>query len=164
MTIELQTLVELYVRWIRTETSNGLVPYYINIMFNPLRESSQAIIAQMRYGITNFFYPTLCKRVAHHPHRKSQQRLLPKAMLFADLPIHKRIHKVSLSPTFNRGLHYNGVILLSPKCRLGMNFVEHIERKSTSTSITLTTTVLYTTTAEFNASSSSPSPTILIGL
>ena len=34
--------------------------YYINLMFEPLKGGSNAIISQMRNIIENLFYPELC--------------------------------------------------------------------------------------------------------
>src|SRR5689334_7071533 len=91
MLTELDTLIQAYADWLLKEVQQGLDPYYINIMFHPLYGSSHsALLAQMQNAIYHCFFPTLCRQFARHPHRKSQEHLLPRARLFADLPVWKR--------------------------------------------------------------------------
>ena len=85
----------------------------------------------MERGVYNYFYPTLCKRFAQHPCRKSQEHLLPRAMLFFDLPVWKRKRTKTSGRTIsqNGGLHLNGVILIPAKSRLTEDFGTHINRR-----------------------------------
>jgi hypothetical protein len=130
MSIRIETMIQCYTDWLIQEIRQGHLPYYINIMFHQLPgPSNRDIIEQMQSAIYKSFYPALCKQFARHPHRKSQEYLLPGARLFPDLPVWKR-HKDSCSKTIlNRGLHYTGFILVPPKSRLKENFCEHIKRK-----------------------------------
>jgi hypothetical protein len=130
MSIRIETMIKCYIDWLIQQIQQGRLPYYINIMFHQLPGPSNLdIIEQMQSAIYKSFYPTLCKQFAHHPHRKSQEYLLPQAGLFPDLPVRKR-HKDSCSETnLNRGLQYNGFILVPPKSRLKGSFCGHIKRE-----------------------------------
>jgi hypothetical protein len=120
-----QLLVQAYTDWLIQEVRQDRIPYYLNIMFHPLKGGShEAIISQMQQAIYNCFYPALCKQCARHPHRKSQESLLPRAWLFADLPYKVSNEGVNL----NRGLHYNGCFLFSDKSRLDKDLCHHIQR------------------------------------
>src|SRR3977135_714835 len=91
MTKAMKNLIQGYSDWIMGECSNGRIPYYINIMFHPLRGSTHSsIIPQIHRAIYDNFYLTLCKRFAKHPGRKCQEYLLPRVLLFLDLPVWKR--------------------------------------------------------------------------
>jgi hypothetical protein len=130
MSNHLESLIQCYTDWLIQEIHQGRLPYYINIMFHPLNgESYRALIDQMERAIYKYFYPTLCKQFAHHPGRKSQEYLLPRAMLFADLPVAKRHKELCSGANLNQGLHYNGFLLVPPKSRLKESFCEHIKRK-----------------------------------
>jgi hypothetical protein len=85
----------------------------------------------MEHGVYNHFYPTLCKRFSQHPCRQSQEYLLPRAMLFFDLPVWKRNREKTSERAINQngGLHLNGVILIPAKSRLQEEFVTHINRR-----------------------------------
>jgi hypothetical protein len=132
MNKHIDELIQGYSDWIFQECWNGRLPYYINIMFHPLNDSSpDLIIAQMQDAIYDCFYPTLCKRFARHPCRSSQERLLPRGILFFDLPVWKRKRDKPLGRTVNPngGFHLNGLILVPVKCRLQEDFVTHINRR-----------------------------------
>jgi hypothetical protein len=122
-------LIQGYADWIGIERCNGWLPYYINIMFYPLNASSfDHIMRAMQHAIYHHFYPTLCKRFARHPHRKSQEHLLPLGALFFDFPTWKR-QKHSLPRGWvnqNTGLHLNGFILVPPKSHLRDEFATHV--------------------------------------
>jgi hypothetical protein len=116
--------------WIIQEMAQGRLPYYLNIMFHPLKGASkQTIINQMQNAIYETFYPTLCNRVSKHPRRKCQEQLLPRAILVCDLPVWKH-DKTSLGEiSLNQGLHYNGIISMSPRCCLDAALDEHIREQ-----------------------------------
>ena len=125
-------LIQGYRDWIVQECWNDRVPYYISIMFHQLHGSSTpSIISQIEHAIYNYFYPTLCKRFAQHPGRKSQEHLLPRAILFFDLPVWKRKRTKTSGRTVNQngGLHLNGVILVPANSRLREDFVTHINQR-----------------------------------
>jgi hypothetical protein len=131
MTTDVTDLIQGYSDWILQEYWNDRVSYYISIMFHPLHGSPNYIMSQMQNAIYDHFYPTLCKRFAQHPCRKSQEHLLPRAMLFFDLPVRKRKRKKTSERTINQngGLHLNGAILILAKSRLREDFVTHINRR-----------------------------------
>jgi hypothetical protein len=132
MTDNINKLIQGYSEWIIKERWNGRLPYFINIMFHQLTGSSHnSLVPQMRDGIYNHFYPTLCKYFARHPRRKSQEYLLPRGALFFDLPVWKRKRERPIKRLINQngGLHLNGFILIPVKSRLTEDFIEHIEHK-----------------------------------
>ena len=75
--------------------------------------------------------PTLCKRFAKHPGRKCQEYLLPRGLLFFDLPVWKRRLEKPLVREINQnlGFHVNGCIFVLPKSHLNDDFGSHIARK-----------------------------------
>jgi hypothetical protein len=106
--------------------------YFINIMFKPLRGSASAIDAQMHDAIVNCFYPQLCKHLERHPKRRGRHKYLPHLFLFPDFPVYK-IRKQSLRrASLNGGLHYNGVVSISPRARLKEDLDNHIWRNQAS--------------------------------
>jgi hypothetical protein len=132
MSNNIDELIQGYSDWIFQECWNGRLPYYINIMFHPLNGASpELIIAQMQDAIYDCFYPTLCKRFAQHPCRSSQEHLLPRCVLFFDLPVWKRKLDKPIGRTvnLNGGFHLNGFILIPTNSRLREDFASHINER-----------------------------------
>jgi hypothetical protein len=106
--------------------------YFINIMFKPLRGSGTAIDAQMHDAIVNGFYPQLCRHLERHPGRRGRHKYLPHLFLFPDFPVYK-LRKQSLRRvSLNGGLHYNGVVSISPRARIKEDLDDHIWRNQLS--------------------------------
>jgi hypothetical protein len=58
--ISIDALIQGYTQWLICETRQGRDPYYVNIVFHPLRGSTHGVlIAQMQKAIYNHLYPTL---------------------------------------------------------------------------------------------------------
>ena len=105
---------------------NGWQVYYANLMFEPLKGGSNAIITQMRSIIENVFYPELCGQLDRHPRRKGRHQLSPHVVLVPDLPTFKYTPNTTRPVTLNKGLHYDGFISISPRSRLrGNNLINH---------------------------------------
>lgn len=106
--------------------------YFVNIMFKPLRGSGSAIDAQMHDAIVNGFYPQLCKRLERHPGRRGRHKYLPHLFLFPDFPVYKTQKQSLRRASLNGGLHYNGVVSISPRARLKEELDDHIWRNQSS--------------------------------
>jgi hypothetical protein len=118
MSTTMNDLIEGYRDWIIKERNKGWTPYYVNLMFNPLKGPPMAIAAQMREVIENSLYLTLCKQLDRHPGRKGRHQFSPHVILFPDLPTFKHAKQSLGAVTLNGGLHYNGFISISPQARL----------------------------------------------
>jgi hypothetical protein len=106
--------------------------YFINIMFKPLRGAGSALDAQMHDAIINSFYPQLCRHLERHPGRKGRHKYLPHLFLFPDFPVYKTQKQSLRRASLNGGLHYNGVVSISPRSRLKEDLDDHIWRNQSS--------------------------------
>jgi hypothetical protein len=124
-----EALVHAFGDWIIQEVLDGRIPYYINIMFDPL-ERLTPVITQMTnavYASKGSFYGKLCTRFDKHPGRKSRHRFLPHAFLFYDLPVFKCGKKQSLRDVkINGGVHLNGVMTIPSQSRMKDEFSRHM--------------------------------------
>jgi hypothetical protein len=125
-----QALIRAYGNWIIQEVSYGRIPYYINIMFDPLDRYYSPAMKQMTdaiYAAKGSFYAKLCSRFDRHPGRKGRNRFLPHAFLFFDLPVFKYGKKsVLLDVQINGGVHLNGIMTIPAKSRIKDEFSRHI--------------------------------------
>ena len=123
-------LIQGYGDWVVGEYKRGWTPFYVNIMFEPLNryQIPVPIIVQMQERIEKSFYPELCRRLLHHPERKGRHRYLPHVILFPDLPVPKYSKQSIRDITLNGGLHYNGIISVSPNSR-EKDLVRHFQEK-----------------------------------
>jgi hypothetical protein len=126
-------LVHAYGDWIIHEASEGRIPYYINIMFEPLHRPGSSVMSQMSdavYASKGSFYGKLCSRFDKHPGRKGRNRFLPHAFLFFDLPVFKYQKRQPLRDVIiNGGVHVNGVMMIPSESRMRDEFAEHIGEK-----------------------------------
>jgi hypothetical protein len=122
-------IVRAYEEWFVEEIlTEKRTPYFINVMFKPLKGPASAVDAQMHSVIVDWFYPQLCKRLERHPSREGRHKFLPRLFLFPDLPVRKSKKESLRDVCVNGGLHYNGVVLISQRARLKEPFCDHISR------------------------------------
>lgn len=121
-----QELIQAYGDWIIQEVQDGRMVHYINLMFDQLKGGSNAIITQMHSVIENVFYPELCGQLDRHPRRQGRHLFSPHVVLVPDLPTFKYTPNTTRPVTLNKGLHYNGLISISPRSRLrGNSLMNH---------------------------------------
>jgi hypothetical protein len=126
-------IVKAHGDWIIEEVLREWRPFYfINIIFKPLRGSGSAIDAQMHDAIVNGFYPQLCKHLERHPGRRGRHKYLPHLFLFPDFPVYKTQKQSLRRVSLNGGLHYNGVVSISPRSRLKEDLNDHIWRNQSA--------------------------------
>jgi hypothetical protein len=119
--------------WVIEEVLREWRPFYfINIMFKALRGTGSAVDAQMHDAIVNGFYPQLCKHLERHPGRRGRHKYLPHLFLFPDFPVYKTQKQSLRRVSLNGGLHYNGVVSISPRSRLKEDLDDHIWRNQAS--------------------------------
>lgn len=115
----IKQLIQSTTDWLLDFSEDGYSIYYVNFMFHPLGFSQRAILPRMAEAIDRF-YSTLVKRFTHHPKALAEQARLPLMMLWPDLPVmkgkKKRVSALT-DVTINEGLHYNGFLLVPPRCR-----------------------------------------------
>jgi hypothetical protein len=116
--------------WMEAGVRRGYSLYYINFMFENLRGRRDAILQQMRTSIHRGFYSPLCRLSAHHPRAVTERHRLPDAMLIPDLPVYKTSGGTLLYGNANRGLHYNGPILIPPSCRFKRPLKEYVDENA----------------------------------
>jgi hypothetical protein len=120
-------LIQAYGNWLHREIRADCDDcYYVNLMFERLNGPRAAIDAQMHDVIVNCFYPRLCKRLERHPGRPSRHRFLPRLLLFPDLPVFKTGKESPGGQLLNGGLHYNGILSISPWARRKDQLLHHI--------------------------------------
>jgi hypothetical protein len=102
----MDALINGYSEWVRDEYRSGWTPYYVNLMFDPLKVPQGAINSTMREIIENSFYVMLCKQLDRHPNRKGRHEVSPHVVLFPDLPVFKHNKQSLRDVSLNGGLHY----------------------------------------------------------
>lgn len=109
--------VEGVEKWLFSQVGQFHVPFYINIMFEKLSGSPEAVLEQMRRSIERKFYPRLLREFVRRKTVNAMDQCAPRLMLFADLPVHKTNKKNFDCAGLNHGLHYNGFLVIPPTFR-----------------------------------------------
>lgn len=127
--VSLNTVLRAYGDWIQEDNVFGWTPYFINIMFDPIKGSAATTLSQMESAIYKSFYGPFCTYCVRNPRSPSSQGLLPKGFLFPDLPVWKHKKVSSRTTNMNRGLHYNGILLIYWWSRIGLRVEDHFREK-----------------------------------
>ena len=125
-----------YVDWIDDQIDHGKDGYLFTFMFNELAGGLSAKIMQMKEEVY-CCYGKLATRIARKPHSPGGQRLLPRLVVYPDVPTYKKNKKIKLSDALvNDGLHLHGVGVASRGGKitdfLDVYFEEHKEEFLTS--------------------------------
>jgi hypothetical protein len=96
----------------------------LTFLFPHIPGSLPAVIDRMKDEIQRF-YSTLVTRTHRKP-RTASPGELPLLIAVADLPVYKRDKTSAPMVLCNGGLHFHGVLLVPPTCRLKESVDQHI--------------------------------------
>ena len=100
----------------------GYQGYLMTMMFNQLSGSEQQKNHQMQVSIEGM-YASLLTRMVRNPKKYPSEN--PILIACPDWPVHKH-YKVTLSEVItNDGLHYHGILMVPPQCRLKIPVEQH---------------------------------------
>jgi hypothetical protein len=123
----LNYLLDAFPLWMHTYIIQHWTPYLMTFMFNSQIGRRPVILANMTDELDRL-YSTLVTRVLRNPHSPSQRPFRPILIVIPDLPVAKR-NKTRLMPIrHNDGLHFHGILLISPYSRLKEDVVTHFKR------------------------------------
>ncbi len=124
----LLTLMAGYQDWVQNYVDQGWTPFIVSFMFSQLRGSVSSVLGQMKREIERA-YSRLPTQFHRSPNSPTGFRLLPRMILFPDLPVFKWEKKSIRDVSINDGLHYTGIALTPPFSRfhssLDIHFVQH---------------------------------------
>jgi hypothetical protein len=119
-----KNVINGYASWIKEMVDNGWDPYLLTIEFNQLPGSQHIRLRQMTKDIE-----LICSRLATEAVRKPTSpkwaKLLPRGFFVPDLPVYKNDKQGTTDAIVNNGLHFHGVLAVSPRTRLKCTLDEH---------------------------------------
>ncbi len=113
-----------YKRWVGDYVNQNWQPYFISFMFHHLPGSQASILRQMNSEIIRV-YRRLPTQFTRNPRSPAGARLLPRMILFPDLPVYKHEKKVIDDVAINDRLHYGGLALTPPVSRFQSTLDAH---------------------------------------
>jgi hypothetical protein len=120
-------LVHGYTQMVTDQIRDGWSCSLLTFLFPHLAGSRAAVIERMKDEIQRF-YSTLVTRTHRKPRTASPDEL-PPLIAVADLPVYKRDKTASPMVLCNGGLHFHGLLLVPPTCRLKESVDQHIQNR-----------------------------------
>ena len=102
-------------------------PFILTLMFSPLPGGARAVQCQMMREVERL-YGLHVTRVVRCPQATAAGGRLPVGLIRRDLPVYTRARQSRRDVTVNGGLHPQGIGLLPPWSRCGLNPVGHFRR------------------------------------
>jgi hypothetical protein len=102
------------------KTEASWKPLLITFLFRPMRQSQKGQLARMSNAIDRF-YRTVLTRAVRKPRSLGSQGRLPILICGPDSPVRKSAKRASQSlqhAKINDGLHWHGILLIPPCCRM----------------------------------------------
>jgi hypothetical protein len=121
-------IVQAYGSWIQQHVDLGWDAYFITFMFENISGSSEVKVQQMQEEITKF-YEKLATRAVRKPRSEKWVHLLPKGVFFPDVPGYKKSFSHIKDISINDGIHFHGIMVATPECRLKEPLHLHLMRK-----------------------------------
>jgi hypothetical protein len=119
-----KNIINGYAGWIKEMINNGWDPYLLTIEFNQLLGSQQIQLRQMTKDI-GLIYSRLATEAVRKPTSPKWANLLPRGLFVPDLPVYKNDKRSTPDATVNDGLHFHGILAVSPLTRLKCPLDEH---------------------------------------
>jgi hypothetical protein len=113
-----------YKRWVRDFVNQEWLAYYVSFMFNQLPGTQASVFRQMKADIVRV-YCRLPTQFSRNPRSPAGAKLLPRMILFPDLPVYKHEKKSIRDVSINNGLHYGGIALTPPVSRFQSTLDAH---------------------------------------
>jgi len=117
-------LLAAYKRWVGDYIKNNWQPYYLSFMFHQLPGSQASVLRQMTAEILRV-YRRLPTHFSRNPKSLAGSKVLPRMILFPDLPVYKHEKKFIDDVSINDGLHYGGIALTPPISRFQSTLDAH---------------------------------------
>jgi hypothetical protein len=121
-------IVQAYGSWIQDHVDLGWDAYFVTFMFQNISGSSEVKVQQMEEEITKF-YEKLATRAVRKPRSEKWVHLLPKGVFFPDVPGYRKTDPNIREISINDGIHFHGIIVATPECRLKEPLHLHLMRK-----------------------------------
>lgn len=113
-----------YKQWVRDHVNQKWQPYYISFMFHQLPGTQSSVLRQMNAEVVRV-YGRLPTRFSRNPRSPAGAKLIPRMILFPDLPVYKHEKKSIEDMSVNDGLHYGGIALTPPVSRFHSTLDAH---------------------------------------
>jgi hypothetical protein len=116
-------LVTGYSRVVSDRVLDGWSCHLMTVVFSQIFGPRTAVIDRMNDEVQRV-YSTLLTRVHRKP-RTAPIDELPVLVGALDLPVYKRDRSLASMFARNSGLHFHGIVLLPPRCRLRVSLTDH---------------------------------------
>ena len=111
-----QELIGGYKKWVGDYVNKNWQPYFISFMFHQLPGTRSSALRQMNAEVVRI-YRRLPTQFSRNPRSPAGAKLIPRMIVFPDLPVYKHKKKFIGDVSVNDGLHYGGIALTPPVSR-----------------------------------------------